>query len=134
MWRCSTEVCSRTLVFTGNNELPLSHASGIDVYEIRLLIVADATALELQSHIAQFCRVEVRQTDIDGRAKQVLAMLGNPVRFTSQHVIGSGRAIRGDYLERACAAGGLLDFEENIKYARVHFSDIPGSEVSQKVI
>ena len=67
--------------------------------EVRIGVKSDASPLHVHGGPAQAGQVAAGDPDIDGFARHVQAVLGDPLRLLPEEQIGCGRAIAGNDMD-----------------------------------
>ncbi len=73
-----------------DDRLPASHASRVEVHEIRLCVVADAAALHLDRGIPEPARLDTTKPHVDGSTEHVLAVARDAGALGAEHLVGFG--------------------------------------------
>src|SRR5690606_6343991 len=85
---------------------PGAEPAGVDVHEVRTLVVAHAAALCLDGEIAQRRRGITAQPDVEGPALHVQRLLRDAVAGGGELRVALGRTVSGNDVEARVATRG----------------------------
>jgi murein L,D-transpeptidase YcbB/YkuD len=114
--------------------LPGTDAPGVHVDEVGGRIVADATAANLERSAIQRGKRHVGEPDVDGLALHVQAARRDPFAPMTEHLVGCGRAVPGDHLERQRRLRRPGQLVEQVQQAGIDPVDVAGAEIAQEVV
>ena len=110
-------------------------AADVDVDEVGLGVVTDASTLHGESGIADFrCRY-AGNADVDGFGFHVLAVEGDSVAVLAQVVVAPGRAVAADDIDDAVGVSEAShEVVEEIEFADVVVLDVSSAVVAEEVV
>ena len=87
-------------------DLPATNRPEIHVHKLRLRIVADTAAVQIERSIAQTSGGHSRHANVDGFAQHVLAMLGDANSCAAKKFVAPRRAIAANDVD---LSAGMAD-------------------------
>jgi len=118
-----------------DDRLPAANGPEIHVDKLRLRIVADTAAVQIERGVAQTSGGNARHANVDGLAQHVLAVLGDADSGAAKKFVAPRRAVAADNVDfSAGMADGGGQITEQIEKARIEINDITGAMIPQEMI
>ncbi len=114
--------------------LPGPNATGVDVDKVGARVVPNPAPPDRQSRGAQILERHIGQANVDGFPSQVKAVSGHAVAVAIESVVGLGRTVSRDDLERAVRAGAPGDVVEKIEERGIDRMLVTRSEIAHQMI